>query len=80
MVEIVMAVEETFHVSIPDELAAELQTVGQIFDYLKAHADVGRWDDDREWRRLQDLVVEQLGVDRNYVTREARFIQDLGAG
>jgi hypothetical protein len=36
MVEIVMAVEETFGVLIPDERAHELQTVGKLFDYVKA--------------------------------------------
>jgi len=29
--------------------------------------------------RVKDIIVEQLGVDRDEVTSEASFIEDLGA-
>jgi len=36
-VELVMAFEEEFNLSIPDEDQDKLRTVGQAIDYLKAH-------------------------------------------
>jgi acyl carrier protein len=30
-------------------------------------------------QRVKDIIVEQLGVNANQVTPEARFIEDLGA-
>ena len=36
-VELVMAFEEEFNLSIPDEDQDKLRTVGQSIDYLKAH-------------------------------------------
>ena len=31
-------------------------------------------------QRIKDIVVEQLGVNADQVTPEAKFIEDLGAG
>ena len=36
-VELVMALEESFDVEIPDEEAEKIQSVGQAVDYIKAH-------------------------------------------
>jgi acyl carrier protein len=38
-VELVMEFEEEFELSIPDEEAEKIQTVGQAIDYIKAHLD-----------------------------------------
>jgi len=37
-VELVMEFEDEFELSIPDEEAEKIQTVGQAIDYIKAHA------------------------------------------
>ena len=37
-VELVMELEDEFEMSIPDEDAVKLQTVGQAIDYIKGHA------------------------------------------
>ena len=37
-VELVMALEEEFDIEIPDEKAAEIKTVQDIVDYIKANA------------------------------------------
>ena len=37
-VELVMEFEDAFELSIPDEEAEKIQTVGQAIDYIKAHA------------------------------------------
>ena len=36
-VELVMALEESFDMEIPDEEAEKIQTVGQAVDYIKNH-------------------------------------------
>lgn len=38
-VELAMALEESFGVTIPDEDVAKFKTVGNIVDYLKNHAN-----------------------------------------
>lgn len=38
-VELVMEFEEEFELSIPDEEAEKIQTVGQAIDYIKDHLD-----------------------------------------
>jgi acyl carrier protein len=37
-VELVMELEEEFDITIPDEKAEEIQTVGQAVDYIQEHA------------------------------------------
>ena len=35
-VELVMALEDEFDISIPEEIASEIQTVGQAIDHIKS--------------------------------------------
>jgi acyl carrier protein len=37
-VELILTLEEEFEIAIPDEEAQNIQTVGQIVDFLKSHA------------------------------------------
>ena len=41
-VELVMELEEEFDITIPDEKAEQIQTVGQAVDYIKQHLDNGK--------------------------------------
>lgn len=36
-VELIMALEDTFEIEIPDEDAEQLQTVGQVVAYIESH-------------------------------------------
>jgi acyl carrier protein len=38
-VELVMEFEEEFDITIPDEEAEKIQTVGQAVDYIEAHSN-----------------------------------------
>jgi acyl carrier protein len=38
-VELILSFEEEFDISIPDEDAEKLETVGKAVEYLKAHVD-----------------------------------------
>ena len=41
-VELVMEFEDEFDMSIPDEEAEKIQTVGQAIEYIEAHAGQGK--------------------------------------
>jgi acyl carrier protein len=45
---------------------------GTIFDGCQ------RASEDDIWRVLREIIVEQLGVPPEHVTKEARFVEDLG--
>lgn len=40
IVELIMALEEEFDIEIPDEEAEKIQSVGDVVDYIKEHAEV----------------------------------------
>lgn len=78
-----MRVETEFGIEIADEDTAGLRTVGQLSEYVKklaakssaASASLGP---DFVFRKIVDIVVDQLGVDEEAVTANARFVEDLG--
>jgi acyl carrier protein len=81
IVEIVLAVEDRFEITIPDQAAGKILTFGDLCDYVKAHSPLARTLSDRAVdEKLRALIVEQLDVKPEEVVREARLIQDLGAG
>jgi acyl carrier protein len=84
-VELVMEIEEAFDISIPDDRASKMLTVGDVYEFilekttdatLQSSASLTAAD---VWNSLQLIVAEQLGVDRSIVVPHARFVQDLGA-
>jgi acyl carrier protein len=83
IVELVMTVETEFGVEIPNADAAELRTVGQLFDYVAARVDprdqgtVGRYEGSL-WDRYLDVVAKETGSDRTSLTPNAGFVDDLG--
>ncbi len=42
VVEMVMQLEEEFDITIPDDRAEEIQTVGQAIDYIERHLQDGK--------------------------------------
>jgi acyl carrier protein len=79
-VELVMAVEEQYDLSIPDGDAEKITTVGQLHDYVVAALErKGRKDIDREaiFSELRKIICQQLSVKPSEVVREARFVKDL---
>jgi hypothetical protein len=87
MVELVMDCEAEFGISIPDEAAGDVKTVGQFFDVVLALA---RSHGKPELRQRPDLEqyawdrVRQFCVGRHkdfaFITRSTRFLEDLGFG
>lgn len=80
-VELAIAVEEHFNIEINNEDAAKLRTCGALSDYivqrLRVRGDVS--SEEEVWMQTKQIIVEQLGVKPEEVTREAEFIEDLGA-
>jgi acyl carrier protein len=81
-VELVMKVEETFDLEIPDAVASKLYTVGQLHAYvvecINKRSDL-QIDPAAVFVRLRDIICRQLGVQPDAVTPDARFVEDLRA-
>ncbi len=83
-VELVMAIEEEFDINIPDEEAANFDTVEKLYRhvldvlYLNQSGSSGQVDESEVWERMKDVIVSQLGVRPEQVTEDANFVSDLG--
>lgn len=80
VVELVMAVEAHFAIEVDNVEAAKLVNCGLLCDYVVGKLRV-RGDtrtEDEVWSQLKAIIVEQLGVKPEEVTREAKFVEDLG--
>ena len=81
-VELVISVEKIFDLTIPDEIAGELDTVRKLHEFIVAeltrlerpriHADI-------IFDQLRTVICAQLGVAPEAVKPDAHFIYDLGA-
>jgi len=81
-VELVMAVEDWFEITVPDEVAQTLFTVGDLHAFVVAELTrIGRFGGDptRVYDQLKAIIVRQLGVRPDEVIPTARFVQDLRA-
>lgn len=76
-VELVMAYEEEFGVSITDPAAARMLTPRDVVDYLVPRVE-GRTRDDIA-AAVRRITVEQLGLDDDEYGEDKRFVQDMGA-
>ena len=82
--ELVVAFEERFDLRIPDEIAEKLVTPGHVHEYIvevlseRRHAKVPEIEKEHIWAQIVEIVVKQLGVKPELVTRTARFVDDLG--
>jgi acyl carrier protein len=79
-VELVMAVEQHFGVSIPDSDASTLVTVGKLHAWVVNELlRLNRPDVEAGvvFEQLRELVCDQLRIAPERVVPEARFVQDL---
>ena len=81
VVELVLEVEETFGIDIPDAVAAEMITPGIMIAYVQ-NAVASCPDRSRKWTHdevrqvIRKIISEQLGVKSFTDTDE--FVRDLG--
>jgi acyl carrier protein len=81
-VELVLAVEKRFSITIPNEAAARLATVGQMHQFIVEQLQrEGSREPSRDevYSILTEGICDQLGVRREDVTPYAHFVYDLGA-
>lgn len=81
-VELILAVEEEFKIKIPNEVAAQLFTVGDLHEFVVAELlRMGQISVDRDmiYDTLRNLICSQLGVSPDEVIPTANFVQDLRA-
>ena len=82
LVELVMAIEDAFGLTIPDDEASRLETVGQVTDYVvaclrdRAGPPAGPCPSARTFYRLRRELTTRLGVPRPAV-RPGRPIGEL---
>jgi acyl carrier protein len=76
-----MAIEEEFDIEIPNEEAPKLAVLGDLYNYVVGA--VRQRDDssneDQIWERLSAVVIKQLAVRPEEVTRTAHIVRDLKA-
>ncbi len=64
----------------------KFQTVGELaravtaINYSDPPRTQNQWSDEQIWSTLRQIVADILAVAPERVTREARFVEDLGAG
>jgi len=80
-VELVIAIEEEFQITIPNEDAEKLGVLGNLHDYIiQAIQQRGEIPDEAQvWEHLKKVVVAQLGVRPEQVLRSAHIVNDLHA-
>jgi acyl carrier protein len=79
-VELVMAVEEHFGISIPDGEASTLVTVGKLHAWVVnelRRLSRPSVNPSVVFAELRELICDQLGISPDRIVREARFVQDL---
>lgn len=79
-VELVMAVEKEFRITIPNEAASRLQRLSDFQDrVLHTLEERGESADPSNiWQRLKRVVIEQCAVEEHQVVPDAHIIYDLG--
>lgn len=79
-VELVMAFEDFFELDIPNDVAANLQTVGDVTDYVHARLLAEGRPRDRQAVLAMVCVItcDQCGTTLDRLTEQTSFVADLG--
>ncbi len=70
--------------SLATEFPNSAATVGDLSRLVLAHnfsaieKDAGGWSERESWDLLVEIIVRQTGIDRDRITPDASFVQDLG--
>lgn len=79
-VELVMAFEEEFHISIPDSAAEKMVTPKDVVEFVvqRLTAENRAMPRDEVSARIKQIVLDQIGLSEAAYREEKRFIQDFG--
>ena len=72
-IELVVEIEDSFHVSFDDLDLEKVVTVGDLYSLLLQHIE----EDDYTWKKFQHIFIEKVGVNLEDVRFEKRIINDL---
>jgi acyl carrier protein len=79
-VELVMKVEEHFDITIPDDQASLLTTVGKLHAWVVdelLRLNRAEINSTVVFGELRELICRQLSISPDRVVPDARFVQDL---
>jgi len=79
-IELVMQIEEEFSIEIPDDVASEILTIGELAQYLEKRT-VGAPSEikyDQACERIFEILIHDFKVNPKIVTANSRFVKDLG--
>jgi hypothetical protein len=77
-VELLMAVEDTFGIEIPNAEADTIVTVDDLFRAVLAHLPSSDRPDSVVWDQLRRIIVEECAVRPELITPDAAIVADLG--
>ena len=76
-VQLIMDVEAKFGFDISDADAGKIRSVGDLHEYILAHAQP-RPDPEAAWAWLVETIEEEFGIPRKRIVPEAWIVRDLG--
>jgi acyl carrier protein len=92
LAEIVMDAEDLFKISIPESDGERIRRAGDFHSLISKqleqrnwsksidHPEGPKWTEDEIWKELRHMIARGLNVPLERVTKESRFVEDLGAG
>ena len=79
IVEVILHVEEDFAITIRDEEAEHITTCGAMCDLVVENCARGESpDENATWKKLRAVLADEISESPEHITRETRFIEDLG--
>lgn len=78
IVEIILATEDKFKVSIADAEASKISTVGQLHQLILSKIEPSFFTDQQVWDELCSILYEQVRIRKEKIFPESRFVEDLG--
>lgn len=81
LVEFVLAIEEEFDIQIPADAAENINTPRDLINYLTAIPKI-RENRSRDYVALTVMMIleDEIGVSRDEMSEDSRFIEDLDMG
>ena len=77
-VELIMEVEKAFTIQIPDREAENILTVGDLYNSVWNHVEKEGADRKAIETKINQVIVDTLGVSLKKISPEKGFIDDFG--
>lgn len=76
-VELLIAIEDEFHIRIDDESAAKCTTPEHVANYIVKH--IKKYKKEIVVNKIIELTSKQLGIPIEEISKDSHFVKDLGA-